>query len=264
MLTVEIDVDAGVEQLARRPASAWRAPSRARWCARARRPARPRAPAQAPRRRPARSGSCRGASTTRRGTTSRPSSIARRCAAGRGSPRRRRRRRCRARRGGGPRRASRRSCPRRGPPPGRPSAVRVPRVRSSSSCASASRCRARLSSSTFTRGSPRKPRCGPGCARRPGRAPRLGSGRAPARPARPGARVLGPDVRVEAAGRRRDGVRRDVGRVDALRLGHRGPALLDGGDQVRVVRAEVRPAAGRARRTRRPRPTAGSGTSPSP
>ena len=70
-LSVGVDVDARVEQLLARPASAWRGASRARWCAPARRPARAWAGGRAPRRGRTPAAGCRGTPWRRRGRTSR-------------------------------------------------------------------------------------------------------------------------------------------------------------------------------------------------
>ena len=99
---------------------------------------------------------CRGRSSCLRGHDLEALRAAPRCGRGRASRPRRRRRRSRGRAGACPRRAWRTSCPPRAPCRGRHADVRGSRGH-----CPASRASARLSSSTFTRGSPRKPRIRP-------------------------------------------------------------------------------------------------------
>ena len=146
------------------------------------------------------------------------------CAGVHVSRRSRRRRRCRARHDGDPRRASRRSCRPRVRPRGRPVASRGRPHRQRPAAASS----ARLSSSTLTRGSPRKPE-DPALGVLGHQGSDLGHVEA-ALPGHPGDLLLGvrrADVRVEprAAGQQR--VRGNPGRRDAVERGGRGPALPD-------------------------------------
>ena len=73
------DVDAGGQQLLDVLPALGVAGARGRWCGRARRPARPSGAGPGPRRRPSPRTWCRGRSSVRRGTTSRPSSISAVC-----------------------------------------------------------------------------------------------------------------------------------------------------------------------------------------
>ena len=170
----------------------------------------------------------------------------------------------RARAGAGPRRASRRSCRRPGRRRGRcgagPLAMRErPTARGSSS--------ARLSSSTFTPGSPRNP------SERPSRvlvdraastSRAAGPGRARPRRLQPG--VRGRDVRVEARAGRGHRVDRHVGvgREPVLARGTPRRARARRRQQLGVRRPEVRGRARPSRRSRRRPPTARRGSTRRP
>ena len=241
----------GVEQLLDVLPALLVAATRGRWCGRARRPARPPGAGRGRRRGPSPSNvRAAVARPSRRGTTSRPSTIARGQRPGRGLDETDDD--VGAALGAAVPLAEHgvRLADARGRARGRSAAARVAMSGSRRSLTVAqppSCCRARLSSSTLTVGSPRKPSVAPvRCARRPARAPAPASSpRASATRATCCVRVRRADVRVEAGAatrsRRRAGRRRRRRRPARRRPRWRS---CDGLEQVGVVRAEVRGADG--------------------